>query len=100
MDASSDATADGGRSNVPSRGCRTSAASSFEKITEVVTMLDFGIIALPALAIDGKVVAMGTAPTPAEIGRHLLANERAISGSLNDRLGAKTFAVKPHVENS
>jgi len=43
-----------------------------QKITDVVKMIDFGIIALPALAIDGKVVAMGTVPTPAEIGRYLV----------------------------
>jgi len=44
-----------------------------EKVTDVVKMLDFKVIALPALVIDGKVVSMGTVPTPAEIGRHLSA---------------------------
>jgi small redox-active disulfide protein 2 len=42
-----------------------------EKVTDIVKMLDFNVIALPALVIDGKVVAMGTVPTPAEIGCYL-----------------------------
>lgn len=42
-----------------------------EKITDIVKMLDFGILAFPALIIDGKVVSMGTVLTPAEIVRHL-----------------------------
>ena len=45
-----------------------------EKVTDIVKMLDFGIMAFPALVIDGKVVSMGTVMTPAEIGRHLTAS--------------------------
>lgn len=44
-----------------------------EKVTDIVKFLDFNVIALPALVIDGKVVSMGTVLTPAEIGRHLSA---------------------------
>jgi len=38
-----------------------------EKITDVAQMLDFDVIALPALVIDGKVVSTGTALTPDQI---------------------------------
>lgn len=42
-----------------------------EKITDVAKMLDFDLIALPALVIDGKVVSTGTLLTPEEIVRLL-----------------------------
>ena len=42
-----------------------------EKVTDIVKMLDFNVMALPALVIDGKVVTMGTVMTPSEIGHHL-----------------------------
>ena len=42
-----------------------------EKITDVVKMLDFDVIALPALVIDGKVVSTGTVLPPDEIVRLL-----------------------------
>lgn len=45
-----------------------------EKVTDIAKMLDFNVIALPALVIDGKVVSMGRVPTPDEIGRHLSAS--------------------------
>jgi small redox-active disulfide protein 2 len=37
------------------------------KITDIVQMLEFAPSALPALAIDGKVVAAGRLATPVEI---------------------------------
>lgn len=45
-----------------------------ERVTDIVKFLDFAIVALPALVIDGKVVSMGSVLTPAEIGRHLSSN--------------------------
>ena len=42
-----------------------------EKVTDVIKMLDFNVIALPALVIDGKVVSTGTVLPPAEIARLL-----------------------------
>lgn len=42
-----------------------------EKITDIVKMLDFDVIALPALVIDGKVVSTGTVVPPDEIIRLL-----------------------------
>jgi hypothetical protein len=38
-----------------------------EKVTDIVKMLDFNVIALPALVIDGKVVSTGTVLPPDEI---------------------------------
>ena len=42
-----------------------------EKVTDVVKMLDYNVIALPALVIDGKVVSAGTVLPPDEIARLL-----------------------------
>lgn len=38
-----------------------------EKISDIVRILDFSPSALPALAIDGKVITSGTLPTSAQI---------------------------------
>ena len=38
-----------------------------EKVTDIMKMLEFSPSALPALAINGKVVSAGTLPTPAQI---------------------------------
>lgn len=38
-----------------------------ERVTDFVRILDFTPAALPALAIDGKVVTAGSIPTPAQI---------------------------------
>ena len=38
-----------------------------EKIDDIVRILDFSPSALPAMAIDGKVVTSGILPTPAQI---------------------------------
>jgi small redox-active disulfide protein 2 len=38
-----------------------------EKVTDIMKMLEFNPSALPALAINGKVVSAGTLPTPAQI---------------------------------
>lgn len=42
-----------------------------EKVTDIVKILDFAPMALPALAINGKVVSAGTLPTPEQV-RQLL----------------------------
>lgn len=38
-----------------------------EKVTDINEMMNFGILATPALAIDGTVKAAGKIPTEAEI---------------------------------
>lgn len=43
------------------------AGDVVEKINDIMQVLDFNPSALPALAIDGKVVTAGTLPSPAEI---------------------------------
>ena len=40
---------------------------SVEKVDDIVKMLEFNPIALPALAVDGKVVFAGGLPTVAQI---------------------------------
>jgi small redox-active disulfide protein 2 len=42
-----------------------------ERITDIVKMLDFNVVALPALVIDGKVVSTGSVPSPDKIRRLL-----------------------------
>lgn len=43
------------------------AGDSVEKVDDIMQVLEFNPSALPALAIDGKVVSAGTLPSPAEI---------------------------------
>ena len=38
-----------------------------QKVTDISKMLDFNVIALPALVIDCKVVSTGTVPSPDKI---------------------------------
>ncbi|RPI89338.1 MAG: thioredoxin family protein [Planctomycetaceae bacterium] len=42
-----------------------------EKVTDIIKILEFAPSALPALAIDGRVVTAGTLPTPAQIKQFL-----------------------------
>ena len=42
-----------------------------EKVTDIVKILDFAPMALPALAINGRVVSAGALPTPEQV-RQLL----------------------------
>ncbi len=42
-----------------------------EKVTDIVKILDFSPMELPALAINGRVVTAGTLPTPEQIRKHL-----------------------------
>ena len=49
------------------------------KVTDIVKILEFAPMALPALAIDGKVVSVGTVPTPEQM-RQLLEASAAKEG--------------------
>lgn len=42
-----------------------------EKITDILRIIEFGVMATPALAVDGKVKLVGIVASPAEI-RELL----------------------------
>lgn len=46
-----------------------------EKVSDVAKMLEYNPIALPALVIDGRVVAVGGVPTPNEIAALLTSTE-------------------------
>jgi small redox-active disulfide protein 2 len=43
------------------------AGDTVEKVDDIMQVLAFNPYALPALAINGKVVTAGTVPSPAEI---------------------------------
>jgi small redox-active disulfide protein 2 len=43
------------------------AGDVVEKVDDIMQVLEFNPSALPALAIDGKVVTAGTLPSPTEI---------------------------------
>ena len=42
-------------------------AYELEKVTDIVEIVKFGVMATPALAVDGKVKLVGKVATPAEI---------------------------------
>lgn len=42
-------------------------AYELEKVTDIVEIVKFGVMATPALAVDGKVKLVGRVATPAEI---------------------------------
>lgn len=50
-----------------------------EKVTDIAKILEFAPMALPALAIDGKVVSVGTVPTREQM-RQLLEASSAKEG--------------------
>ena len=50
-----------------------------EKVTDITEILRFEPLALPALAIDGRVVAAGTVPSPDQI-RHFLVEQSTTKG--------------------
>lgn len=43
------------------------AGDIVEKVDDIMQVIEFNPSALPALAIDGKVVTVGTLPSPTEI---------------------------------
>ena len=42
-----------------------------EKVTDITEIADFGVVATPALAVDGKIVVAGKLPSADEIAGHL-----------------------------
>ncbi|XZE17601.1 thioredoxin family protein [Pirellulaceae bacterium SH449] len=53
--------------NAQAAASERQAGDVVEKIDDIMQVLEFNPSALPALAIDGKVVAAGTVPSPDEI---------------------------------
>lgn len=53
--------------NAQSAANERQAGDVVEKIDDIMQVLEFNPSALPALAIDGKVVTEGTLPSPTEI---------------------------------
>ena len=53
--------------NVQAAANERQAGDVVEKIDDIMQVLEFNPSALPALAIDGKVVTAGTLPSPIEI---------------------------------
>ncbi len=45
----------------------TGAAADVEKVTDIETMMSYGILATPGLVIEGKVRCAGRIPRPEEI---------------------------------
>ena len=45
----------------------TGLEASLEKVSDIEKMIQYGILATPGLAIDGKVVCTGRVPAPKEI---------------------------------
>jgi len=50
-----------------------------EKVTEIVRIIDFGVMMTPALVVDGKVMASGSIPSKDEIEK-MLASDKAGEG--------------------
>ena len=42
-----------------------------EKVTDIEQIADFGVVATPALVIDGEIVFAGRVPSADELARHL-----------------------------
>jgi small redox-active disulfide protein 2 len=49
----------------------TGKTAEIEKVTDINKIIDFGVMATPALAIDGKVVCSGRIPDKEEIKKWL-----------------------------
>tara|TARA_R110002049_G_scaffold234002_1_gene407302 strand:+ start:4394 stop:4636 length:243 start_codon:yes stop_codon:yes gene_type:complete len=47
------------------------ASDTVEKVDDIMQVLEFNPSALPALAINGKIVTAGTLPSPAEIKQYI-----------------------------
>ncbi|MFH1303260.1 MAG: thioredoxin family protein [Planctomycetota bacterium] len=47
------------------------AGDTVEKVDDIMQVLEFNPPALPALAINGKIVTAGTLPSPAEIKQYI-----------------------------
>ena len=44
---------------------------TLEKVTDIMKILDFGVMSTPGLAVDGKVLAAGNVPSPDQVKRLL-----------------------------
>jgi small redox-active disulfide protein 2 len=53
--------------NAQAAASERQAGDEVEKIDDIMQVLAFNPLALPALAINGRVVTAGTIPSPAEI---------------------------------
>lgn len=53
--------------NAEAAATERQAGDTVEKVDDIMQVLEFNPSALPALAIDGKVVTVGTLPSPTEI---------------------------------
>lgn len=53
--------------NAQAAASERQAGDTVEKIDDIMQVLEFNPSALPALAINGKLVSVGTLPSPAEI---------------------------------
>lgn len=45
--------------------------ATISKVEDIVEIMKFGVMATPALVVDGEVVVKGKLPTPAEIKEYL-----------------------------
>lgn len=53
--------------NAETAAAERQAGDIVEKVNDIMQVLEFNPPALPALAINGKIVSAGTLPSPAEI---------------------------------
>lgn len=53
----------------------TGAAAEVEKVQDIASIMKFGVMTTPALAIDGKVVVSGKVPSVDEIKQYLADNK-------------------------
>ena len=53
--------------NAETAAAERQAGDTVEKVDDIMQVLEFNPSALPALAINGKVVTAGTLPSPTEI---------------------------------
>jgi small redox-active disulfide protein 2 len=53
--------------NAEAAAAERQAGDTVEKVDDIMQVLEFNPSALPALAVNGKVVTAGTLPSPAEI---------------------------------
>ncbi len=65
--------------NAQAAASERQAGDVVEKIEDYMQMFEFNPSALPALAINGKVVSAGTLPTPTEI-KQLIENAQTSDG--------------------
>jgi len=57
--------------NTEAAANRLGIAYRMEKVTEITKIMAFGVMSMPALAVDGAVKFSGKIPTPEEIERIL-----------------------------